>query len=254
LVLWEAQFGDFDIGAQITIDQFIASGNEKWSQSSGLVMLLPHGHEGQGPEHSSARPERFLQLCAHDNIQVVNCTSAAQLFHVLRRQMHLTEQRPLVVMSPKSLLRAKTSRSNVAELVAGVFHEVIDDPTSLDRESVHRVILCSGKVGYDAMAARDEAGASAAIVRVEQLYPWPADQIGEILARYPSATELVWLQEEPENQGAWSFVQPKLWDLAKDRKLFVISRLESPSPATGSMYVHGLEQQDILARSLAPII
>ena len=212
LVLWEAQFGDFVNGAQIVIDQFIVAAGDKWKQDSGLVMLLPHGYEGQGPEHSSARMERFLLLCAEDNIQVANCTTSAQMFHLLRRQMLHDVRKPLVVFTPKSLLRAKPARSPIEALVDGTFEEVLADPAELDASAVNRVVLATGKVAQDAIAARDERGAPVAIVRVEQLYPWPHAALVEQIGRYANASEIVWLQEEPENMGAWNFVKGRLYD------------------------------------------
>jgi 2-oxoglutarate dehydrogenase E1 component len=256
---WEAQFGDFMNGAQIIIDQFIVAAEDKWGQQSGLVMLLPHGYEGQGPEHSSGRIERFLTLAAEDNIQICNATTAAQYFHLLRRQVRRSGRKPLIAFTPKSLLRAKESRSPVSSLESGSFAEVLDDPVLAGDEAaasaVERVVLCSGKVAYDAMAGRDERGASAstAVVRLEQLYPWPADQLAAVLDRYPSATDVVWLQEEPENMGGWTFVRGRLEDLLGDgaRTLRHVSRVESGSPAAGSNVVHGLEQADIINRTFA---
>ena len=202
LVVWEAQFGDFWNGASTIVDQFVVSAEDKWNQTAGLVLYLPHGYEGQGPEHSSGRVERFLTLCAEDNIQVANCTQASQIFHLLRRQVRRAVRKPLVVFTPKSLLRARAMRSPVSELLDGSFRETIDDPGVADPSAVTRIVLATGKVAHDAIAARDESGAPVAVVRVEQLYPWPYDQLAEIVERYPNATDLVWLQEEPENMGA----------------------------------------------------
>ncbi len=247
LVAWEAQFGDFANGAQIVIDQFITAGHGKWGQASGLVLLLPHGYEGQGPEHSSARIERFLTLCAGDNMQVVNATTAAQYFHLLRRQVRRSVRRPLIVLTPKSLLRARHARSPVDELTAGQFKEVLDDPGVADPSAVRRVILASGKVAYDAMAHRDEHGLPAAVVRVEQLYPWPEMLVMDTISRYPAAREVVWLQEEPENMGPWTFVHGRLHRLLRDDySLRHVSRPESASPATGILTVHQREQADLL--------
>ncbi|HEX3087781.1 MAG TPA: multifunctional oxoglutarate decarboxylase/oxoglutarate dehydrogenase thiamine pyrophosphate-binding subunit/dihydrolipoyllysine-residue succinyltransferase subunit, partial [Ilumatobacteraceae bacterium] len=198
LVMWEAQFGDFVNGAQIVIDQYVVAAEDKWGQSNSLVLLLPHGFEGQGPEHSSARIERFLQSCAEDNIQVCNATTAAQYFHLLRRQVRRDVRKPLVLFTPKAPLRMKESRSPIEDLTTGSFEEVLDDPHVTDRDAVRRLVFCSGKVAWDAMAERDRRNAPAAIVRVEQLYPFPADRMLEILAMYPNARDLVWLQEEPE--------------------------------------------------------
>ncbi len=247
LVAWEAQFGDFANGAQIIIDQFITAGHGKWGQASGLVLLLPHGYEGQGPEHSSARLERFLTLCAGDNLQVVNATTAAQYFHLLRRQVRRSVRRPLVVLTPKSLLRARRSRSPVDELVTGRFREVLDDAGVSDPAAVTRVILASGKVAYDAIAHRDEHKLAVAVVRVEQLYPWPEMMVLDTLSRYPAAREIVWLQEEPENMGAWTFVHRRLHRLLReDYTLRHVSRPESASPASGSHSVHQRQQADLL--------
>jgi len=247
LVAWEAQFGDFANAAQVVIDQFIAAGHGKWGQASGLVLLLPHGYEGQGPEHSSARLERFLALCAGDNLQVVNATTAAQYFHLLRRQVRRSVRRPLVVMTPKSLLRARHSRSPVDELVTGRFKEVVDDPGVGDPSAVRRVILASGKVAYDAMAHRDEHGLAAAVVRVEQLYPWPEMLVLDTVSRYESAHDVVWLQEEPENMGPWTFVHGRLHRLLRgDYTLRHVSRPESASPATGILTVHQQQLANLL--------
>jgi 2-oxoglutarate dehydrogenase E1 component len=254
LVAWEAQFGDFINGAQIIIDQFLVAAEDKWTQRSGLVLLLPHGYEGQGPEHSSARIERFLTLAAEDNIQVANATTAGQYFHLLRRQMHREVRKPLVLFSPKSLLRARQARSSVDELTSGSFSEVLDDPGVADPAAVRRVVLCSGKVAFDAMARRDEVGAPAAIVRVEQLYPWPADQIDGVLDRYAAAREVVWLQEEPENMGPWPFVYHRLrpW-LPEDYRFWKVTRSESGSPAVGSATIHAQEQSQLLDAVLADL-
>ncbi|MBW3659779.1 MAG: multifunctional oxoglutarate decarboxylase/oxoglutarate dehydrogenase thiamine pyrophosphate-binding subunit/dihydrolipoyllysine-residue succinyltransferase subunit, partial [Actinobacteria bacterium] len=250
LVAWEAQFGDFVNGAQIVIDQFIVAAEDKWDLESGLVLLLPHGYEGQGPEHSSARIERFLTLCAEDNIQVVNATTAAQYFHVLRRQMHRDLRKPLVIFTPKSLLRSPSAFSDISEFTDGCFLETIDDPTVEDRDAVRSVVLCSGKVAYDIMSERDERESPVAVVRVEQLYPWPERQIEDILERYPSATDVVWAQEEPENMGPWGFVDGRIWnildELGGDRKLRRVSRVPSASPAAGQHVVHDQELEQLL--------
>ncbi|HUP69056.1 MAG TPA: multifunctional oxoglutarate decarboxylase/oxoglutarate dehydrogenase thiamine pyrophosphate-binding subunit/dihydrolipoyllysine-residue succinyltransferase subunit [Acidimicrobiales bacterium] len=252
LVAWEAQFGDFANGAQVIIDNFVVAAEDKWGQTSGLVMLLPHGYEGQGPEHSSARMERFLTLSAEDNIQVVNATTAAQYFHLLRRQVRRHRRKPLVVFTPKSLLRARQSRCRLEALTGGRFLEVLDDPSVSDSAAggVERVIMATGKVAYDAMARRDEVSAPAAVVRIEQLYPWPAEQVTAALGRYPEATEVVWLQEEPENMGAWGFVRSRLLPLLReDDELRAVTRIESGSPASGSATLHQLEQKDLLNRA-----
>ncbi|MBI2704597.1 MAG: multifunctional oxoglutarate decarboxylase/oxoglutarate dehydrogenase thiamine pyrophosphate-binding subunit/dihydrolipoyllysine-residue succinyltransferase subunit [Actinobacteria bacterium] len=258
LVIWEAQFGDFVNGAQVIIDQFIVAGEDKWSQTSGLVMLLPHGFEGQGPEHSSARLERFLLLAADDNIQVCNATTAAQYFHLLRRQMKRDIRKPLIVFTPKSQLRAKAARSTVEELTSGSFQEVLDDPfmSDADAESIRRVVFSSGKVAMEAMAARDKGGGVSsipvALARVEQLYPWPYEGVKDILTRYPNAHEIVWLQEEPENMGPWGFVKGRLYEAhGADYKIQRVSRVESGSPATGVHAIHGQEQDELFAASFA---
>ena len=255
LVLWEGQFGDFVNGAQIIIDQFIVAAEDKWDQFSGLVLLLPHGLEGQGPEHSSGRMERFLLLAAEDNIEVCNATTSAQYFHLLRRQMlRPGPKRPLVIYTPKSLLRARTSRSTIDDLTSRTFEEVLDDRNPPAAESVERVILCSGKVAFDVMAARDAAGANAAVVRVEQLYPWPKDYVSAALGRYPNATELIWLQEEPENMGAWNFAKGRLYENHGDtHRIQRVSRPESGSPATGSAKIHAQESKLLLERALRPL-
>jgi 2-oxoglutarate dehydrogenase E1 component len=247
LVCWEAQFGDFVNGAMIVIDQYLVAAEDKWGQTSGLVLLLPHGLEGQGPEHSSGRIERFLTLCAEDNIQVANATTSAQYFHLLRRQIVREVRKPLVVMTPKSLLRAKTSRSPIDELAGGSFQELLDDPGIADRSAVSRLVFCSGKVAYDAIARRDERNHPAAVVRIEQLYPFPYQQVTELLGRYPNLTEVVWLQEEPDNMGPRSFVNERLWPLVREGvKYRQVSRTGSGSPATGSHAIHVQEQSQLL--------
>jgi 2-oxoglutarate decarboxylase len=252
LVIWEAQFGDFMNGAQIIIDQFIVAAEDKWGQTSGLVMLLPHGYEGQGPEHSSARIERFLTLSAEDNIQVVNATTAAQFFHLLRRQMLRDVRKPLVVFTPKSLLRSRFSRSKVEQLTEGTFEEVLDDPNIEDPSTVRRIVFCSGKVAADAMATRDEMQSPSAVVRVEQLFPWPYDAVNAIIERYPNAREIFWLQEEPENMGPWNYVKGRLYERFEDtHRIQRMSRFESGSPATGSGSIHAQEQAELLERTFA---
>ena len=252
LVLWEAQFGDFVNGAQIIIDQYLVAAEDKWGQGNGLVLLLPHGFEGQGPEHSSARIERFLQLCADDNIQVVNATTAAQYFHLLRRQVRREVRKPLVVFTPKAPLRMKESRSAVDDLTRGSFEEVIDDPFVTDRNAVRRVVFCSGKVAWDAMNERATRNAPVAVVRVEQLYPFPGDRMREVLASYPSAREVVWLQEEPDNMGPWHFVEARFWKVKEQGyDLRNVCRIGSGSPATGSMAIHTQELADLMDRTFA---
>lgn len=252
LVVWEAQFGDFFNGAQIILDQFVVAGEDKWRQTSGLVLLLPHGYEGQGPEHSSARIERFLTLAAEDNIQVCNATNSAQYFHLLRRQMHRSVRKPLVVFTPKSLLRAPSTRSPVADFTTGSFREVLDDPGVTDPADVRRVIFASGKVAVEALAERDRREAPAAVVRVEQLYPWPFEQVAEVLDRYPNARQVVWLQEEPENMGPWNGVKGRLYEAHGDTHMIRrVSRSEAGSPATGSQAIHRQEQEELMERAFA---
>ena len=251
LVIWEAQFGDFINGASTVIDQYLVAAEDKWAQTSGLTLLLPHGFEGQGPEHSSGRIERFLTQCAEDNIQVTVPTNAGQYFHLLRRQMRREIRKPLIVFTPKSLLRAKPARSTVEALTQGSFEEVLDDVGIDDPSTVRRVVLASGKVGQDALTERDKRGAPVAVVRVEQLYPWPYDQLSEVVARYPNARELVWLQEEPANMGAWAFAQDRLAERFVDTHAILrVSRYESGSPATGSHTIHVQEQEAILDAAL----
>ncbi|MDP9405749.1 MAG: multifunctional oxoglutarate decarboxylase/oxoglutarate dehydrogenase thiamine pyrophosphate-binding subunit/dihydrolipoyllysine-residue succinyltransferase subunit, partial [Actinomycetota bacterium] len=252
LVLWEAQFGDFVNGAQVILDQFLVAAEDKWGQTSGLVLLLPHGYEGQGPEHSSARKERFLTSAAEDNIQVAEPTTAAQYFHLLRRQMHRDVRKPLVVITPKGLLRAKPASSPAAAFTAGCFREVLGEDGGPDPATVRRVLLCSGRVAFDLIAARDEAAAPVAVVRVEQLYPWPEQQIREALERYPDGTQVTWVQDEPENMGAWPFAHGRLHRLLRDsHRLAHVSRAESASPATGSATVHEQEQRELIAAAFA---
>ena len=249
LTLWEAQFGDFANGAQIIIDQFLVAAVDKWRQGSGLVLLLPHGLEGQGPEHSSARIERFLILAAEDNMTLAQPTTSAQYFHLLRRQALWDLDRPLVVFSPKSLLRARPARSALEEFTGASFRAVLDDPSPPSR--VDRVVLCSGKVGHEAAAKRDSLSANVAVVRIEQLYPWPAAEIAEILARYPDAGEIVWLQDEPRNMGAWNFARDRLAGTLDGARLAGVSRPESASPATGSRQIHLQEQTQLLNAAFA---
>lgn len=247
LTLWEAQFGDFMNGAQIIIDQFIMAAEDKWGQVSDLVMLLPHGYEGQGPEHSSARVERFLLLAAEDNVQIANVTTASQFFHLLRRQMHRDVRKPLVVFTPKSLLRAKTTRSPVQALIEGTFQETLEDPNPPSPGEVTDLVFATGKVAVDAIAHRNEVGSKALITRVEQLYPWPKNQIASVVATHPNARRIVWLQEEPENMGAWNFVKGRLYDEhGTTHEIQRFSRPESGSPACGSARVHAQEQNQLL--------
>ena len=262
LVVWEAQFGDFINAAQVVVDQFLATSESKWQRMSGLVLLLPHGYEGQGPEHSSARLERFLQLCAKDNMQVCNPTTPAQYFHLLRRQMHRTFRKPLVIMSPKSLLRHKAAVSRLADFTDGTFRLVIDDVAAegaveagvrIDRARVRRVVLCSGKVYYDLLAARREQGRdTVAIVRVEQLYPFAHDELARVLASYPAAEQVLWVQEEPQNMGAWDFLYHRLRRLLPSgSEPHYVGREEAASPASGSFKRHQSEVMDLVNRALA---
>lgn len=252
LVAWEAQFGDFSNGAQIVIDQYISSSEDKWQQHSSLVMLLPHGYEGQGPEHSSARLERYLQLCAENNMQVCYPTTPSQYFHLLRRQVKQDAVRPLIVMTPKSLLRLPAASSSLDELTSGGFEPVIDDARITDKAAVKRVVICSGKVYYDLDAARSESASNdVAIVRLEQFYPFPSASIAETVASYANATEVVWTQEEPQNMGGWTFVEPRLTAVIGDgRTLKYVGRTPSASPATGSYAIHNLEQAELVGNSL----
>jgi 2-oxoglutarate dehydrogenase E1 component len=257
LVLWEAQFGDFGNGAQVIIDQFIAAGEAKWLRASGLVMLLPHGYEGQGPEHSSARPERYLQLCAQDNMQVANCTTPANYFHILRRQMHRDFRKPLVIMTPKSLLRHKLAVSSLADFTGDShFRRILSDPAAPADQDVRRLVLCSGKVAYELMEARDQAGdANTTVVRVEQLYPFPSEPLVKRLKRLTNLEEVVWAQEEPKNNGYWSFVEPFIEQCLSDagvrpqRPLYA-GREASASPATGLAKRHAAEQAALIASAL----
>jgi 2-oxoglutarate dehydrogenase E1 component len=258
LVLWEAQFGDFANGAQVIIDQFIVAGRAKWRQAPSLVLLLPHGYEGQGPEHSSGRLERFLQLAASDNIRIANCSNAAQYFHLLRRQAALLtrEPRPLVVMTPKSLLRHPRAAAALADLTRGQFQPVIADALPPERaEHVTRLILCSGKIYIDLIGNAEWATTEGvAVARVEELYPFPAAELKRVLESYPELHELVWLQEEPRNMGAWSYMAPRLRELAgRSITLAYVGRAESASPAEGSLIQHTIEQAHIITRALADI-
>ncbi len=251
-MLWEAQFGDFINGAQVVIDQYVVAAEDKWGQRNGLVLLLPHGFEGQGPEHSSARMERFLGQAAEDNMQICNATTAAQYFHLLRRQVHSARRTPLVVFTPKQGLRMKQTRSSIDELATGSFEEVLDDPFVEDRAAVRRIVFCSGKIAWDTITERDKREAPVAVVRVEQLYPLPRDKMLEIVRSYPNAKEIVWLQEEPENMGAWYFIEHRTWrvkELGYD--IWCVARVESGSPATGSKTIHDQELADLMDATFA---
>jgi len=249
LVIWEAQFGDFANGAQVIIDQFISVAYDKWHRVSGLVMLLPHGYEGQGPEHSNAYLERYLMACAEENMQVCNLTTPAQLFHALRRQIMANFRRPLVIMSPKSLLRHKQVVSPLEDLVVGRFQEFLEDP--LTPENPRRLVLCSGKVYYDLIAGRAERGIDdVAIVRVEQFYPFHTELFERVVAPYRGAADVVWAQEETRNRGGWAFMMPRLMELFPDRPLKYVGRQPSASPATGSSSIHRNQQAELVREAL----
>jgi 2-oxoglutarate dehydrogenase E1 component len=253
LIVWEAQFGDFANGAQVIIDQFIVCSEAKWQRTSGLVMLLPHGHEGQGPEHSNAYLERYLAACAGNNIQVCNVTTPAQYFHVLRRQLKRPFRRPLIVMAPKSLLRHPLAVSPVAELRDGQFSEILDDPRAPDVAQAERVVFCSGKLFYDLWQQRERTpGAQhrVALVRVEQLYPLCDWRLLQIVQRYTKVQEVVWAQEEPQNRGGWGFMQGRLQPFFPDLAVRYVGRPASPSPATGSLRVHKREQEQLVQHAL----
>ncbi|HLH44455.1 MAG TPA: multifunctional oxoglutarate decarboxylase/oxoglutarate dehydrogenase thiamine pyrophosphate-binding subunit/dihydrolipoyllysine-residue succinyltransferase subunit [Bryobacteraceae bacterium] len=259
LVLWEAQYGDFSNGAQIVIDQFISSAESKWGQPSGIVLLLPHGQEGGGPEHSSARLERYLQLCADNNMQVVNCTTPAQYFHLLRRQMRGGRDRrglrkPLIVMTPKSLLRHPKVVSSLDDLASGVFLPVLDDPTVSDSSSIRKILVCTGKIYWELLAARETRNAAdTAIVRIEQLYPFPEAEFAAVLRRYAQSTQVVWAQEEPRNMGAWAFARGYITPmLNRGQVIGYAGRPESASPAPGLIKQHQREQADLIEQAFAP--
>ncbi|HEX2171538.1 MAG TPA: 2-oxoglutarate dehydrogenase E1 component, partial [Dehalococcoidia bacterium] len=251
LVLWEGQYGDFVNGAQAIIDEFIVSGQAKWGMLSGLVVLLPHAWEGQGPDHSSGRLERFLELAAEDNLRIANCTTAAQYFHLLRRQAASlrTQPRPLIVFTPKSLLRHAFSAARAIELAEGTFRTVMDDPRGAGRaDRVRRVAFCSGKVWADVESDPNRAADEGlALVRVEELYPFPTDGIRAVLRQYRNARDVIWLQEEPRNAGAWRFVEPRLRAIiGPDQALRYVGRPERASPAEGWSDVHAVEQRRII--------
>jgi 2-oxoglutarate dehydrogenase E1 component len=251
LVIWEAQFGDFANGAQVVIDQFITSGEHKWGRLCGLTMLLPHGYEGQGPEHSSARLERYLQLCAEHNIQVAVPTTPAQIYHLLRRQVIRPLRKPLIVLTPKSLLRHKLAISTLEDLAEGSFQTVIPEIDALDPKKVERVVLCSGKVYYDLLEKRRAEGRDdIAIVRIEQLYPFPEDDLKEVLAPYTNVKAAVWCQEEPMNQGAWycsqHHMRRSISNLNKSLVLEYAGREASAAPACGYASMHAEQQEKLL--------
>jgi 2-oxoglutarate dehydrogenase complex dehydrogenase (E1) component-like enzyme len=255
LVLWEAQFGDFVNGAQIIIDQFIAAGLSKWRESTRLTLLLPHGYEGNGPEHSSARLERFLQLAAQENLRIANCTTSAQYFHLLRRQALDATARPLVVMTPKGLLRLKQAGSTLEDLSRGEFLPVIDDPSlpaEGDRERIERLVFCQGKVYYDIVGHEErENGPRVAVARLEQLYPFPAERVKAVIAGYPNLRELVWAQEEPQNMGAWRALRHRLEETKPEGvPLLYIGRPWRASPSEGYPTSHQREQDRIVRAAL----
>jgi 2-oxoglutarate dehydrogenase E1 component len=252
LVVWEGQFGDFANGAQVVIDQFISSGEAKWGRLCALTLFLPHGYEGQGPEHSSARLERFLQLCAEHNIQVCVPSTPAQMFHMIRRQMVRAYRKPLVVMTPKSLLRHKFSVSPLTSLSDGQFELIIPDAGAVKADSVRRVVFCSGKVYYDLVEARQVHDMSdVAIVRIEQLYPFPIEQYANVLGSYPNADEVVWCQEEPQNQGAWYHIRHRLQEALSDQQqLFYAGREGAAAPASGIYKLHLQQQQALVEAAL----
>jgi 2-oxoglutarate dehydrogenase E1 component len=253
LVVWEAQFGDFANGAQVLIDQFIASGEVKWGRLCALTLMLPHGYEGQGPEHSSARLERFLQLCADYNMQIVVPSTPAQMFHVLRRQMLRPFRKPLIIMSPKSMLRHKESVSSLDDLTQGSFHTVIEETDQIEPAKVRKVVMCSGKIYYEVRAARRErAIQDVAIVRLEQLYPFPHDEYTAQIQKYAAAREVVWCQEEPGNQGAWHRIQHYLLrHMLPHQKLAYALRPSSASPAVGYMQLHQEQQRAVIDAALS---
>jgi len=253
LTVWEGQFGDFANGAQVVIDQFITSAGTKWGLSCGLVMLLPHGLEGQGAEHSSARLERYLQLCAEHNIQVCVPTTPAQMYHLLRRQMVRDYSRPLVVMTPKSLLRHRLAVSSLEELAEGGFQTVIPEIDPIEPGDVDRVIFCSGKVFYDLIEARHARGLSnVAIIRIEQLYPFPQDAFADAIAAYPGTTEIIWCQEEAQNQGAWDQIKHRFHTLIQDGKQpYYVGRPASAAPAVGHRSVHVEQQERLIDEALS---
>jgi len=250
-VMWEAQFGDFANGAQIIIDEFVSSAEQKWGQHSSVVLLLPHGYEGQGPDHSSARIERYLQLCGENNMTVAQPSTPASYFHLLRRQAYARPRRPLVVFTPKSMLRLRGATSSVEDFTTGKFEPVLDDARITDKSAVKRVVLHAGKLHYDLaneLAKRDDPN-SVALVRLEQYYPVPERELGEIISSYPNA-ELVWAQDEPENQGAWPLVCVTAAKRLHDRQMSVVARPAAASPAAGSAKRHATEQADLVRRAL----
>jgi 2-oxoglutarate dehydrogenase E1 component len=251
LTLWEGQFGDFANVAQPIIDQFISADRAKWAQDSGLVLLLPHGYEGQGPEHSSARLERFLQMCAEGNLRVAYPSTPGQYFHIIRRQAALPQRRPLILMQPKSLLRLAQATVSLKDLATGGFREVIDDVNGVSkRAEVRRIVFCTGKVYYDLVAKA--VPQDVAVVRVEELYPWPHADVSRVLDQYPDVKEVVWAQEEPKNMGAWSYVAPRLrGSVGNALAIRYVGRPERASPAEGYLATHNEEQGRIVADAMA---
>jgi 2-oxoglutarate dehydrogenase E1 component len=251
LVLWEAQFGDFANGAQTVIDEFVSSAEQKWGQRSSVVMLLPHGYEGQGPDHSSARIERFLQMCAQDNMTVARPSTPASYFHLLRRQAYVRPRRPLIVFTPKAMLRLRGATSSVEDFTTGRFEPVLDDDRGIDKSAVTRVLLHSGKIHWDLRAELDKnPNPEIALVRLEQFYPAPIRELNAAIDSYPNA-ELVWVQDEPENQGAWPFIALEVVKHLHGRTIRRVSRPAAASPATGSPKVHANESAEILSEALA---
>jgi 2-oxoglutarate dehydrogenase E1 component len=252
-VIWEAQFGDFVNAAQVIVDNFIVASYEKWQVPNSLVMLLPHGFEGQGPEHSSARLERFLILCAENNMQVCNASTPSQYFHLLRRHIKHKMQIPLIIMTPKSLLRLPQASSAKEEFISGRFHEVLDDSFVSSKNSVTKILLTSGKIYYDLAEFREKNKVeNTAIVRIEQFYPFPSKQIKKVFLSYPSLKNIVWVQEEPMNMGAWSFVSQRLLSrIEGDFKLSYAGRVESASPAVGSYHISIRDQKRLLKEAFS---
>ena len=252
LVIWEGQFGDFVNGAQVVIDQFISSGDAKWGRLCGITLFLPHGYEGQGPEHSSARLERFLQLCAEHNMQVCIPSTPAQMFHMLRRQMLRKFRKPLIVMTPKSLLRHKMSVSPITELSTGRFELIMPELEKVEPKNTRRVVFCSGKVYYDLLESRQVHGVDdVALVRIEQLYPFPIPEYAELLGQYEHANEVVWCQEEPQNQGAWYQIRHRLQEpLGEHQQLYYAGRPSAAAPASGIFKVHLQQQQALVEAAL----
>lgn len=251
-MIWEAQFGDFANGAQIIIDQFLASSEAKWGQTCSMVLNLPHGYEGQGPEHSSARLERFLQLCAEDNMYVMNLTTPAQYFHMLRKQTLMEKFKPTVLMSPKSLLRHPMATSKAEDLGEGRFQPFIKDETNVETEKLERLVICSGKVYYDLLKYQQENEIDkVAIARLEQIYPFPDKDVKQYLASMPNVKEIVWCQEEPKNMGAWTFVATRFMEEFDDgQRLIYAGRQASASPAAGQKAMHDAEQQKLVEEAM----